>query len=85
MKLAVLVIVGFALVGCSPSEDARAREQAHQTAEQAKHDAKQAAHDVKTEAEKASQELDKDLHKAREKVRGALDANGQPSDDKSRR
>jgi hypothetical protein len=40
---------------------------------------------VKTEAEKASQELDKDLHKAREKVRGALDANGQPSDDKSRR
>ena len=85
MKVTVLVVVGFALAGCTPSEDARAREQARQTAEQAKHDAKEAAHDVKTEAEKASRELDKDLHTAREKVRGALDAKGQPSDDKSRR
>ncbi|HKD04446.1 MAG TPA: hypothetical protein VKB79_00975 [Bryobacteraceae bacterium] len=83
MKLTVLVILGLALIGCSPSEDARAREQAHQTAEQAKHDAKEAAQKVKTESEKASQELDKDLHTAREKVRGALDANGRPSNDKS--
>ena len=85
MKLAALVILGFALAACTPSEDAHAREQARQTADQAKHDAKEAAHKVKTETEKASQELDKDLHKAREKVRGALDSDDKPSDDKSRR
>ncbi len=85
VKLAVLVIIGFALVGCTPSEDAHAREQARQTAAQAKHDAKEAAHDVKVETEKASRALDQDLHKAREKVRGALDTKAQPSDDKSPR
>jgi len=81
MKLAALIGMGLMLAACSPSEDVRTREQAHQTADQAKHDAKEAAHDVKVEAQKASAELDKDLHKAREKVRGALD---QPADKERR-
>ncbi len=81
MKPALLIAFGIALTACSPSEEQRTREQARQTAEQAKKDAKEAAHDVKVGAERASKELDKDLHTAREKVRGALN---QP-DDKDKR
>ena len=77
MKLALVIAFAIALAACSPSEDAHAREQAHQTAEQARKDVKEAAHDVKVGAERASKELDKDLHKAREKVRDALN---QPAD-----
>jgi uncharacterized membrane protein YccC len=77
MKLAAVIAFAFALGACSPSEDRRAREQARQTAEQAKHDARVALEQAKIAAEKANRELDKDLHKAREKVRGALN---QPND-----
>ena len=73
VKLAAVIAFAIALGACSPSEDQHAREQARQTAEQARHDARVVAHDVKTEAEHASKELDKDLHTARQKVRGALD------------
>jgi len=72
-----VIALAIGLGACTREEDDRTREQARQTAEQAKRDAKQAAHDVKVEAEKASKQLDRDLHKAREKVRGALD---QPQD-----
>ena len=72
MKIAAIIALAFGLGACSPSDDQRAREQARQTAEQARIDARKAAHDVKVGAERASKELDKDLHTAREKVRGAL-------------
>lgn len=73
MKLTAAVALAFALVACSPGQNEQAREQAHQTAEQAKHDAKEALADAKVEAERANRALDRDLGKAREKIRGALD------------
>lgn len=85
MRIAAVVFIALALGACSPSEDQRTREQARQTADQARHDAQVAAHDVKTEAEKASRELNKDLHTAREKVRGALDQPADPPPNKDPR
>jgi cytochrome c biogenesis protein ResB len=84
MKQALLIAFAISLAACSSSEEERTREQARQTAEQAGKDAKVAAHDVKVDAERASKELDKDLHKAREKVRGALNQPADTSNDKSK-
>jgi ribosomal protein S6E (S10) len=77
MKLIAAIALAFALSACSPTQDERAQQQAHQTAEQAKHDAKKALADAKVEAERANRALDKDLNKAREKIRGAI---AQPND-----
>jgi len=73
MRIAALLVLAVALGACTPAD----KEQAHQTTEKAKHDAEEAAHKAKIEAEKASREIDKGLHDARNKVRGALD---QPPD-----
>ena len=73
MRIAAVIAFAAVLGACSPSDDARAKEEARRTADQARHDAKEAGHEVKVEAEKASREIDKGLHDARDKVRGALD------------
>ena len=77
MKLPVLFVLAFALVGCSQSEEDHTRAQARQTAEQMKRDSEKALHTAETDARKASRELNQDLEKARDKTRRALD---QPDD-----
>ena len=87
MKLAIVIAFAFSLGACSPGADRQAREQAQKTTEEAKHDAQVAFEKTKRAAETANRELDKDLHKAREKVREALKQpddtrpNGTPKDD----
>jgi Tfp pilus assembly protein PilF len=60
-KTAVVIVFAFALGACSKADHEKAQADAHRTFEAAKADVK-----------KADQELDKDLHKAREKMRDAL-------------
>ena len=74
-RAAFLAAITFALglAACTPAEDARAREQARETAEKAKRDAEKAGREIKNEAEKASQSLDKGLHDARTKIREKID------------
>jgi hypothetical protein len=85
VKLIVLIsLVCGALisVGCSPGDNERAREEAHQTADQAKHDSRVVLHDAEVDAQKASKEINRDLEKTRDKIRRALDT--PPPDDKDR-
>jgi len=87
MKPATLIFCAFILGACSPSDNERVREEAHQTAEQAKHDSQVALHEAEVGAQKASKEINQGLEKTREKVRKALDtpADGSTGDDKNRR
>ena len=73
MKLTALIFCAFILGACSPGDNERTREEAHQTAEQVKRDSRVALHEVEAGAQKAGKEIDRDLEKTREKVRKALD------------
>jgi len=77
MKLPVLLVLAFASVGCSQSEEDHTRAQARQTAEQLKHDSQKALRTAEVDARKADAELTHSLDKARDKTRRALD---QPDD-----
>lgn len=81
MKLPVLLVLAFALAGCSQSEEDHTRAQARQTAEQLKHDSEKALHTAEVDARKADAELTRSLDKTREKARRALN---QPADKDSR-
>jgi predicted lipoprotein len=81
MKLSALLVLAFALVGCSQSEEDHARAQARQTAEQLKRDSQKALHTAEVDARKADAELTHGLERTREKARRALN---QPEDKDSR-
>ena len=81
MKLSALIFCALVLSACSPGDNERAREEAHQTAEQAKHDSRVVLHDAEVEAEKAGKEINRGLEKTRDKVRQALNT---PPDDKTK-
>jgi hypothetical protein len=83
----VLAFCAFILGACSPGDNERAREEAHQTAEQAKRDSRVVLHEAEVGAQKASKEINQGLEKTRDKVRQALDtpADGSHRDDGDRR
>jgi hypothetical protein len=89
MKLTAVIVFtfcAFMLGACSPGDNERAREEAHQTADQVKHDSRVVLHEAEAGAQKASREVDRGLEKTREKVRQALDepADRRDNDDKNR-
>jgi hypothetical protein len=89
MKLTALIVFTFGaliLGACTPGDNERAREEAHQTADQARHDSRVVLHDAEVGAQKATKEINRDLEKTRDKVRQALDApaNGSAPNDKNR-
>jgi hypothetical protein len=72
MKRLALLVIACALSACSQSQEDHAREQGRQTAEQLKRDSEKALREADADARKAGEVVNRDLEKAREKARRAL-------------
>jgi hypothetical protein len=73
MKLTALVCCALISAACAREDNAKAREEAHQTAEQLRHDSRVALNEAEIDAKKAGKVINRDLEKAREKVRESID------------
>jgi hypothetical protein len=73
MRILAVVLSCVVLGACSQSQDARAREQMHQTGEQLRESSRDAVHQAEADTARAGQELNRGLEKTREKMRKALD------------